>query len=111
MRRRWLFERVFVRSGVVTVPALIAILDFSTSSADRPTALAQLEREKPIVRSMPGCLGFRVFASADTDTDITVVHEWTDQSRFTDYLTSEAFARSVRSCGRRARTEMRAPSR
>jgi quinol monooxygenase YgiN len=78
----------------VTAPTLIAILDFSTSSADRSTAIAQLGREQPIVRSMPGCLGFRVFPSVETDTDITVVHEWTDQSRFADYLASEAFARS-----------------
>jgi quinol monooxygenase YgiN len=78
----------------MTTPTLIAILDFSTSSAHRPTALAQLAREQPIVRSMPGCVGFRVFPSAEADTDITVVHEWTDQSAFADYLASEAFARS-----------------
>ena len=78
----------------MTSPTLLAIVDFSTASADRSTAVAQLERERPIVRSMPGCLGFRVFPSAETDTDITVVHEWTDQSRFADYLASNAFARS-----------------
>jgi quinol monooxygenase YgiN len=78
----------------MTTPTIIAIVDFSTSSADRPTALAQLEREQPVVRSMPGCVGFRVFPSADADTDITVVHEWTDEAAFADYVASEAFARS-----------------
>jgi quinol monooxygenase YgiN len=78
----------------MTTPTLIAILDLSTSSADRSAAVAQLQREQPCVRSMPGCVRYRVFPSADTDTDITVVHEWTDPSSFADYLASDAFARS-----------------
>ena len=78
----------------MTTPTLIAILDFSTSAADRSTAVAQLERERPIVRSMPGCLNYRVFPSVEVETDITVVHEWADQSTFADYLASDAFVRS-----------------
>jgi quinol monooxygenase YgiN len=78
----------------MTSSTLIAILDFSTSAADRSPAVAQLQREQPYVRSMPGCVRFGVFPAADTDTDITVVHEWTDPSSFADYLASEAFARS-----------------
>lgn len=78
----------------MTTPRFIAIVDFSTSAADRPVAIAQLEREQPLVRTMRGCLGFRVFPSTETDTDVTVVHEWVDESRFADYVASEAFARS-----------------
>ena len=78
----------------MTSPTLIAMLDFSTSPADRSTAVALLGCEQPIVRSMPGCLDFRVFPSAENDTDITVVHEWIDQSRFAEYLSSESFTRS-----------------
>lgn len=78
----------------MTAPTFLALVDFSTALADRPTAVAQLERERSIVRSMPGCLDFRVFPSVESDTEITVVHEWTDPSRFADYLASEAFARS-----------------
>jgi quinol monooxygenase YgiN len=78
----------------MTTPTFIAIVEFATSSANRSTAVDQLRREQPIVRSMPGCVNFGVFRSAETDTDITIVHEWTDPARFADYLASEAFARS-----------------
>lgn len=72
----------------------IAILDFSTAPADRSRALSQLEGERPMVRSMPGNLAFRVYASGEDDRTVTVVHEWTDQSSFVAYLASDAFARS-----------------
>ena len=72
----------------------IAILDFGTAAADRARALAQLEGERPLVRSMPGNLAFRVYASREDDSTVTVIHEWTDQASFADYLASSAFARS-----------------
>ena len=75
-------------------PTFIAILDFSIAAADRPTAIAQLEREQPAVGSMPGCLAFRILPNHDSDTDITVLHEWADQASFDQYLASDAFARS-----------------
>ena len=43
---------------------------------------------------MPGCVAFRVFASRQSDTSITVLHEWIDQPSFDAYLASEEFARS-----------------
>jgi quinol monooxygenase YgiN len=72
----------------------IAILDFSTAEADRPVALAQLDAERVAVRAMPGCINFRAFASPECETDITVLHEWNDETSFRAYLESEAFARS-----------------
>ena len=72
----------------------IAILDLGTSAADRPRALAQLESERPLVRSMPGNLAFRVYESREDDRTVTVVHEWSDQSSFVAYLASDAFTRS-----------------
>src|SRR5690242_12589030 len=57
----------------------IAILDFSTATTDRPAALAQLDREHDEVRAMPGNRAFRVYASRQDDTAITVVHEWDDE--------------------------------
>ena len=72
----------------------IAILDLATTPADRARALAQLEGERPTVRSMPGNVAFRVYASCEDDRTVTVVHEWADQASFTAYLASEAFARS-----------------
>ncbi|WP_406832868.1 antibiotic biosynthesis monooxygenase family protein [Pedococcus sp. KACC 23699] len=73
---------------------LIAILDFGTTAGDRDRALAQLENERPLVRSMPGNLAFRVYASREDDRTVTVVHEWTDRAAFAAYLASDAFARS-----------------
>ena len=78
----------------MTSPTFIAILDFSTAAADRPAAIAQLERERPAVTAMPGCLAYRVFPDRVDSTGITVLHEWTDQASFDGYLASEAFARS-----------------
>ncbi len=72
----------------------IAILDFATTVADRARALEQLEAERPQVRSMPGNLAFRVYASREDDRTVTVVHEWADQASFAGYLASDAFARS-----------------
>jgi quinol monooxygenase YgiN len=70
----------------------IAILDFSTS--DRPAALAQLDAERDEVRAMAGNLAFRVYASREDESRVTVVHEWDDETAFAGYLGSEAFARS-----------------
>ncbi len=73
---------------------LIAIVDFDTSPADRPAALAQLDRERDEVNAMPGNLGTRVYASRTDATGITIVHEWEDESAFQGYLASASFARS-----------------
>lgn len=73
---------------------LIAILDFSTDAADRPAALAQLEAERDQVRAMPGNVAFRVYASREDKTGVTVVHEWDDEASFRGYLGSDSFARS-----------------
>ena len=72
----------------------IAILDFSTAAADRPAALAQLDRERDEIRAMLGNLAFRVYASREDETRIAVVHEWDDEASFAGYLGSESFARS-----------------
>lgn len=72
----------------------IAILDFGTTAANRATALAQLESERPFIRSMSGNLAFRVYASREDDRTVTVVHEWADQSTFAAYVESAAFAES-----------------
>jgi quinol monooxygenase YgiN len=73
---------------------MIAIVDFRVAATDRPTALAHLDRERDEVRAMPGNLGFRVYASREDDTSITILHEWQDVASFGGYSGSEAFARS-----------------
>jgi quinol monooxygenase YgiN len=73
---------------------LIAILDFSTAATDRPRALAQLDGERDEVRAMPGNRAFRVYASREDETRVTVVHEWDDEPSFARYLGSDSFARS-----------------
>ena len=71
---------------------LIAIVDFSTAVTDRPAALAQLDGERDQVRAMPGNLAFRVYASREDETRITIVHEWDDQASFDGYQRSDSFA-------------------
>lgn len=73
---------------------LIAILDFDTTAADRPAALAQLDNEHDDVRAMPGNVAFRVYASRGDDSRVTVVHEWDDEASFAGYLQSDCFTRS-----------------
>lgn len=73
---------------------LIAIVDFSTAPSDRPAALAQLDGEGEQVRAMPGNLSFRVYASRQDETAVSIVHEWADEESFAGYLESESFARS-----------------
>jgi quinol monooxygenase YgiN len=73
---------------------LIAILDFSTAATDRAAALAQLDAERGEVRAMPGNLAFRVYASREDETRVTVVHEWDGEASFVSYLGSDSFARS-----------------
>lgn len=75
-------------------PTFIAILDLRTAPGDRPIVISQLESERPVVRAMPGCIDFRVYASSEADTDVTVVHEWIDAVSFGAYLQSDAFERS-----------------
>ncbi|MDI1461512.1 antibiotic biosynthesis monooxygenase [Catellatospora sp. KI3] len=72
----------------------IAIVDFDTAAADRPAALAQLDREGANVRAMPGNVAFRVHASRLNDTGVTIVHEWADAESFAGYQASDSFARS-----------------
>jgi quinol monooxygenase YgiN len=72
----------------------IAILDFTTTATDRPAALAQLDAEHDEVRSMPGNLAFRVYASREDATGIAVIHEWDDEASFARYTESDSFARS-----------------
>jgi quinol monooxygenase YgiN len=72
----------------------IAILDLSTEPADRPVALRQLMSERDEILAMPGSVDFRVLVTEGNDTDLTVLHEWTDEASFAAYLESDAFARS-----------------
>ena len=73
---------------------LIAVLDFDTLATDRAAALAQLDRERDEVRAMPGNVAFRVYASREDASRVTVVHEWDDEVAFGRYLGSDSFARS-----------------
>jgi quinol monooxygenase YgiN len=71
---------------------LIAIVDFSTAAADRPTALALLDGECGRVRALSGNLAFRVYASREDDTGVRVMHEWEDMASLDGYLRSAVFA-------------------
>jgi quinol monooxygenase YgiN len=72
----------------------IAIVDFSVAGTDRPAALAHLDSEREQVRAMPGNVAFRVYASREDETRVTIVHEWDDAESAAGYLQSDCFARS-----------------
>jgi quinol monooxygenase YgiN len=76
------------------ISMFIAVLDLHTTTADRAVALAQLEGQRDEIKAMPGNLDFRVYAARNDDGAVAVVHEWTDEPSFADYLSSDAFARS-----------------
>jgi quinol monooxygenase YgiN len=71
----------------------IAILDLATNAGDRPTALAALDAHRPEVQAMPGNVTYRVYASRENATGITIVHEWEDEASFRAYPASDSFAR------------------
>ncbi len=71
----------------------IAIVDFDTAAAGRAAALSHLDSERDGVRAMPGNVAFRVYASRETETRVTVVHEWDDEESFAGYQRSDSFAR------------------
>lgn len=73
---------------------IIAIVDFKTSAADRAVALAHLDGERREVSAMPGNVSYRVYASRDDDTLVTLIHEWDDEESFDAYRNSGSFARS-----------------
>lgn len=71
----------------------IAIIDFGTAAADRAAALNHLDAERDQISTMPGNLAFKVYASREDDSRITIVHEWEDEASFDGYLGSASFAR------------------
>ncbi|MBN6052435.1 antibiotic biosynthesis monooxygenase, partial [Nonomuraea sp. RK-328] len=73
---------------------IIAIVDFDTATADRGAALTHLDSVCDEVRSMPGNISYRVFASREDETRVTVIHEWEDEESFAGYMESDSFARS-----------------
>jgi quinol monooxygenase YgiN len=73
------------------VARLLAAPDGVVIEADR---IARLDAEQHQVRAMPGNVAFRVYASREDETRITVVHEWDDEASFAGYLESDSFARS-----------------
>jgi quinol monooxygenase YgiN len=68
----------------------IAIVDFATT--DRAAVLDHLDAERDLIRTMPGNLAFRVYASREDDNRITILHEWVDEASFEGYATSATFA-------------------
>ena len=71
----------------------IAIVDFGTAATDRAAALDHLDAERDQIRTMPGNLAFRFYASREDDSRITILHEWEDKASFDGYLRSASFAR------------------
>jgi quinol monooxygenase YgiN len=71
----------------------IAIVDFGTAATDRATALSHFDAERDQISAMPGNVAFRVYASREDESRVTIVHEWEDEASFDGYLASASFAR------------------
>lgn len=72
---------------------LIAIVEFSTTAADRPAALTHLDGERDRVRALPGSLAYQIYACRDDETRTVIVQEWADEASMEGYRRSDSFAR------------------
>ena len=75
---------------------VIVIVDLDVVAAERPAALNHLDRLRETATAMPGNLAYRVHASRENETGITLVHEWEDEVTFGRYQASDPFALSGR---------------
>ncbi|GLY16834.1 antibiotic biosynthesis monooxygenase [Kineosporia rhizophila] len=73
---------------------IIVIVEFDVAATDRPVALAHLHALREAACVMPGNLAYRVHASRENETGITLVQEWQDEEAFSGYQTSDAFVAS-----------------
>jgi quinol monooxygenase YgiN len=80
------------RCPIQEVPVFIAIVDFETAAADRATALDLLDAHRGQISTTPGNLSYRVYASREDGSRITIVHEWEDEASFDGYQKSASFA-------------------
>jgi quinol monooxygenase YgiN len=70
---------------------LIVVVDFTVSAANSALALATMQDEAPIVRALPGNLGYSFWADPHQPGAWRLMHEWSDIAGFEDYRASPGF--------------------
>ena len=70
---------------------LIVIVDFTVARENMALAQATMEGEAPIVRALPGNLGYSVWVDPDHPGAFRLMHEWTDATSFDGYKATPTF--------------------
>jgi quinol monooxygenase YgiN len=70
---------------------LIVIVDFAVAPGNAALAQGTLDGEAPIVRALPGNLGYSAWADPDQPGAFRLMHEWTDDASFAAYRASDGF--------------------
>lgn len=70
---------------------LIVIVDFTVARENMALAQATMEGEAPIVRALPGNLGYSVWVDLDHPGAFRLMHEWTDATSFDGYNATPTF--------------------
>jgi quinol monooxygenase YgiN len=70
---------------------LIVIVDFTVAPKDSPLVHSTLLAEAPVVRTLPGNLGFSIWADPDQPGTWRLMHEWADAAGFDAYRATPAF--------------------
>jgi quinol monooxygenase YgiN len=70
---------------------LIVIVDFAVAPANTALAQSTLDTEAPIVRDLPGNLGYSVWTDPHETGAFRLMHEWSDAPGFDAYRASDGF--------------------
>jgi quinol monooxygenase YgiN len=70
---------------------LIVIVDFAVAPANTALAQSTLDTEAPIVRDLPGNLGYSVWTDPHQTGAFRLMHEWSDADSFDAYHASDGF--------------------
>jgi quinol monooxygenase YgiN len=70
---------------------LIVIVDFTVAPSDSPLVHSTLLAEAPVVRALPGNLGFATWTDPDHPGTWRLMHEWADADSFAAYRATPAF--------------------
>lgn len=71
---------------------LIVTVAFTTTPETRAQTVAALQAEAPLVRALPGNLGYAPGLDAETPGGVQLTHRWTDATAFAGYCASGGFA-------------------
>lgn len=68
---------------------LIVQVDFQTAPKDHALAIATLRAEQPVVRALPGNLGYTILTHPGTEGKTTLIHHWDSAEALAAYRASD----------------------